>query len=253
MVLRLLFVVITSLSCLIILNSCEGFASLGTPPLPSEIAIKGTITDINGKAIDSASVYLVYNVVDLGKYSSNKFYTENIYLNQNFPNPFSNGTTISYEVADSSFIKIYLTKFNSEDTLQVFAEGNFEQGFYGLWWDDNIENELYTVHLYKTVSEDSVYMEEITLLRNNEEPDDLIASGKFKVLSLGGTFSILTKTLPLNKVIKFTVDSPMVLDFKLISDDLTFVIFKEGYEILTETHLINTIGLTNLSFVLNNN
>lgn len=177
--------------------------------------------------------------------------TENIYLNQNFPNPFENGTTISYEVSDSSFFKIYLTKFNSEDTLQVFAEGNIEPGFYGLWWDDNIENELYTIHLYNTVTEDSVYKEEINLLRNNEKPDDLITSGKFNVFSLTGSFSIVTNSLPLNKVIKFTTDSPTVLDFKLISKDLTFVVFKEGYQVLTETHPINTVGLTRISFVLN--
>jgi hypothetical protein len=253
MILRLLFILFPSLMCLIILNSCEGFTSFGTAPLPSDIAIKGTITDTNGELLDSVSVYLIYNVVDLGKFSLYQSNAENIYLNQNFPNPFENSTTISYEVADSSFLKIYLTKFNSEDTLQVFAEGNFEQGFYGLWWNDNIKNELYTIHLYKTVTEDSVYVEKIDLLRNNKEPDELIASGKFNLFSLNGSFSIVTKGLPLNKVIKFTTVSPTILDFKLISDHLTFVIFKEGYEVLTETHPINTIGLTNLSFVLNKN
>ena len=253
MILRFIFISVLSLMCLVILSSCDGFAGLGTAPLPSEIAIKGTITDTNEKSLDSVSVYLIYNVVDLGKYSSHKSSTENIYLNQNFPNPFSDGTTISYEVADSSFLKIYLTKFNSDDTLQVFAEGNFQQGFYGLWWNDNIENELYTIHLYNTVTEDSVYEEEIILLRNNEDPDNLAASGKFNVFSLDGSFSIVTKRLPLNKVIKFTTVSPTVLDFKLISDDLTFVIIKDGYQVLTETYPINTIGLTNLSFVLMKN
>lgn len=120
-----------------------------------------------------------------------------------------------------------------------------------MWWDDNIENEFYKIHLYNTVTEDSVYEEEINLLRNNEGPDGLITSGKFNVFSLGGSFSIVTNSLPLNKVIKFTIDSPPVLDFKLISIDLTFVVFKELYNLLTETHPINTEGLTKISFVLN--
>lgn len=167
-------------------------------------------------------------------------------ISQNFPNPFFTTTNITFDLTAPGYVNFYLTPFDSGDTLKNFIRGNLNSGFYALQWSDPFANHLYSLKLRLEVNKDSVHHDEIFMLRNNSDPDSLISSGKANLETVTSRFTIKTKSLPLKGVVAYTENSPNVIEYKTISDNLVFVLSKTGYKTLIDTQKINMTGTTNI-------
>jgi len=171
-------------------------------------------------------------------------------ISQNFPNPFFTTTNITFELTAPGFVNLYLTPFDSGDMLKTFVQGNLQSGFYALQWSNPFANDLYSIKLRLEVNEDSVHYDQVFMLRNNSDPDSLISSGKANLETVTSRFTINTKSLPLKGVVAYTENSPNVIEYKTISDNLVFVLFKIGYKTLVDTQKINMTGTTNIIFTM---
>jgi hypothetical protein len=239
-------------SLLFPLNSCTSTNSPSEPGDGGSAEIIGSIIDSNGNMVDDVSVYLIYLLEDpvpgLDKVNNTDSVTSSI--SQNFPNPFFTTTNIAFELTAAGYVNLYLTPFDSGDTLKSFMQGNLNSGFYALQWSDPFVNQLYLLKLHLEVNQDSVHHDQVFILRNNSNPDSLISSGEPNLETLTNRFTIKTKSLPLKGVVAYTKNSPNIIEFKTISETLVFVLSKTGYKTLVDTQKINMTGTTNIIFTM---
>ena len=243
---------IISFSFLIFLNSCTSTNSPSEPGDGGSAEIIGSIKDINGNFVDDVSVYLIYLLEDpvpgLDKVNNTDSVTSSI--SQNFPNPFFTTTNITFELTANGFVNLYLTPFDSGDTLKTFIQGSLQSGFYALQWSDPFANDLYSIKLRLEVNKDSVHHAQVFMLRNNSDPDSLISSGEPNLETVTSRFTIKTKSLPLKGVVAYTENSPNIIEYKTISENLVFILSKTGYKTLIDTQKINMTGTTNIIFTM---
>ncbi len=239
-------------SLLFLVNSCTSTSSPTDPGGGGSAEIIGSINDTNGNIVDGVSVYLIYMLEDPvpGIYKVNNQDSVTSYISQNFPNPFYTTTNIIFELTAAGFVNLYLTPFDSGDTLKSFVNGNLLSGFYALQWSDLFANDLYSIKLRLEVNKDSVHHDEIFLFRNNGDPDSLISSGKANLETVTSGFTINTKSLPLKGVVAYTENSPNIIEYKTISENLVFILSKTGYKTLVDTQKINMTATTNIIFTM---
>lgn len=240
------------LSILIFLTiSCEQstIPTIPTGPTPKEI--RGIIKGQDGNPVNDVKVFLIYNLTDLNPLPKEASIKDTAsVLNQNFPNPFEQSTNIVFELRTDAYTKLFITEFSSDDTVETLIDGNLAEGFYAVQWSRSVANALYDANLIVKISEDSVENYKISMLKNLQVTDSLVLTAASNIKTIGNEFAFKTNTTPLGRIISYTGVSPTVADFKLISTDLTFVIFKQGYKVLRETHLIHTDGLNQFEFKL---
>jgi len=202
--------------------------------------------------VDDVSVYLIYLLEDQvrGFYKVNNPDSVTSSISQNFPNPFFTTTNITFELTAAGFVNLYLTPFDSGDTLKIFVQGNLQSGFYALQWSDPFANQLYSLNLRLEVNKDSVHNDQVFMLRNNSDPDSLISSGKANLETVTSRFTIKAKSLPIKGVVAYTENSPKVIEYKTISENLVFVLSKTGYKTLVDTQKISMTGTTNIIFTM---
>lgn len=243
------FVVI---SLLLLLNSCTSTDSPTDPGNGGTAEIIGSIKDTNGNFINDVSVYLIYLLEDPvpGFDKVNNLDSVASSISQNFPNPFFTTTNIAFELTAAGFLNLYLTPFDSGDTLKTFVQGNLQSGFYALQWSDAFANDLYSLKLQLEVNKDSVHHDQVFMMRNNSNPDSLISSGEPNLETVTNRFTIKTKSLPLKGVVAYTENSPNVIEYKTISENLIFVLSKTGYKTLIDTQKINMTETTNIIFTM---
>ncbi|MEE9449982.1 MAG: hypothetical protein V3V72_08005, partial [Ignavibacteriaceae bacterium] len=155
-----------------------------------------------------------------------------------------------FELTAAGFVNLYLTPFDSGDTLKSFVNGNLLSGFYALQWSDLFANDLYSIKLRLEVNKDSVHHDQVFMLRNNSDPDSLINSGKANLETVTSGFIINTKSLPLKGVVAYTENSPNIIEYKTISENLVFILSKTGYKTLVDTQKINMTATTNIIFTM---
>ncbi len=239
-------------SLLFLVNSCTSTSSPTDPGGGGSAEIIGSIKDTNGNFVDGVSVYLIYMLEDPvpGIYKVNNQDSVTSYISQNFPNPFYTTTNIIFELTAAGFVNLYLTPFDSGDTLKSFVNGNLLSGFYALQWSDLFANDLYSIKLRLEVNKDSVHHDQVFMLRNNSDPDSLINSGKANLETVTSGFTINTKSLPLKGVVAYTENSPNIIEYKTISENLVFILSKTGYKTLVDTQKINMTATTNIIFTM---
>lgn len=239
-------------SLLFLLNFCTSTNSPNDPGNGGTAEIIGSIKDTNGNFVDDVSVYLIYLLEDPipGIYKVNNADSVTSSISQNFPNPFFTTTNITFELTASGFLNLYLTPFDSGDTLKTFMQGNLNSGFYALQWSDPFANHLYSIKLGLEVNKDSVHQDQVFMMRNNSDPDSLISTGKENLETVTNRFTIKTKSLPLKGVVAYTENSPNAIEYKTISEDLVFVLSKTGYKTLVDTHKIDMTETTNIIFTM---
>lgn len=229
--------------------SCESNSPTGPGNL-SPYEIQGTVLDTDGNLLTDVNLYLVYNLTDapagLSKINSGSDST--VYLNQNFPNPFNDATNISFNIPARGFVKLFISAFKSDDTLKSFVNGTLEKGFYSLLLDEVLSNNLYSCNLWFKDSSGLIFQDEILMLKNNDLPDSLTAEGNPNYELFNSSFNINYASIPFGETVLVTESSPDVLDSKIITRDLTFVLTKTGYKNLVETHPINSSDNTKVIF-----
>jgi hypothetical protein len=241
----------TSIILLTFIVSCSPSDSPSAPGTSTPKEINGTFRDTDGNLLNDVSIYFVYNLRDFGSSNKITFNPDTTSsLSQNFPNPFENSTNFTFEITLAGFTKIYITRFNSDDTLDTAVNGILNEGFYGIFWNNVVPNNLYAVNLWVKISEDSVQQSKIFMLKNYTSSDGLDSLSEANFESFNSTFTIKTNTLPLEQVIAITNESPNILDFKVVDTELTFVLRKSGYKILRETHTISTNGVNKIIFTM---
>jgi len=239
-------------SLLFPLSSCTSTNSPSEPGNGGTAEIIGSIKDTNGNFVSDVSVYLIYLLEDPvpGFYKVNSSDSVTSSISQNFPNPFFTTTNITFELTADGFVNLYLTPFDFGDTLKNFIRSNFNSGFYALQWSDPFANHLYSIKLRLEVNKDSVHNDQVFLLRNNNDPDSLISTGEANLETVTNRFTIKTKSLPLKGVVAYTENSPNIIEYKTISENLVFVLSKTGYKTLIDTQKINITGTTNIIFTM---
>lgn len=232
-----------------ILISCDS-DSPSEPGNNSPYEIQGTVIDTDGNLLSDVNLYLIFNLSDVTNNQQNKkLIVDSIsYLNQNFPNPFIDVTNITFNISAMGFVKLYLTEFNSNDTLQAIINNNLAEGFYTLFVSEDVVNNLYSLKLHVQISEDSLFQDEVFILKNNDDPDSLISEANQNFEIFNSSFKINYASIPFGKEVRVTESSPNVLETKIISRELTFVLTKSGYKNLVETHSINSTDNTKIIF-----
>ncbi len=229
--------------------SCDSDSPSG-PGNSSPYEIQGTVIDTDGNFLSDVNLYLVYNLNDVvNDYQNKNLNVDSVsYLNQNFPNPFIDATNITFNINASGFVKLYLTLFNSNDTLQTIINNNLEADFYALFISNELVNNLYSLKLHVQIAEDSLFQDEVLILKNNVISDSLTSETdpNFKVFN--SSFKINYAAIPFGKEVNITESSPNVLGSKIISRELTFILAKNGYKNLIETHPINSADNTKIIF-----
>jgi hypothetical protein len=234
----------------VFLISCDSDSPSG-PGISTDYEIHGTITDTNGNPLNDIDIYFIYNLQDINipRQWLNGGDTTS-YLNQNFPNPFYDGTNITYYVSQRAHVKIFITPFNSSDTLSTLIDAIKEEDFYTLFYTNTLSNNLYSLKLWLEDSTDAKVVDEIKILRNNDLPDSLTAEDVPNIELSGSTFTVKISSLPLNNEVAYTNSSPNVEMTKLITNELTFVLSKQGYQTLVVTYPINMNDNTELTFTM---
>jgi hypothetical protein len=224
-----------------ILVSCDSDSPSG-PANNSPYEIQGTVIDTDGNLLSDVKLYLIYNLNTITALPRNKrLNTDSVsYLNQNFPNPFIGPTNITFNISTSGFVKLYLTLFNSDDTLRTIINNNLQEEFYALFVREELVNNLYSLELHVQIAEDSLFQDEVSILKNNDDPDSLTSEKNPNFEIFNSLFRIKYAAIPFGKEVKITEFSPNVLGAKIISRELTFVLTKIGYKNLVETHPINS-------------
>jgi hypothetical protein len=237
------------LSTVFILVSCDADSPSG-PANNSQYEIQGTIIDTDGNLLSDVKLYLIYNLNTITADPQNKILNSDSvsYLNQNFPNPFIGPTNITFNISSSGFVKLYLTPFNSDDTIRTIINNNLEEEFYALFVSEELVNNLYLLELHLQIAEDSLFQDEVSILKNNDDPDSLTSESNPNFEIFNSLFRINYAAIPFGKEVKITESSPNVLGTKIISRELTFVLTKNGYKNLVETHPINSADDTKIIF-----
>jgi len=232
-----------------ILISCDS-DSLTGPGSNSPYEIQGTVIDTDGNLLSDVNLYLIYNLNDIVNDNKNKnLHVDSVsYLDQNFPNPFIGATNITFNVSSLGFVKLYLTSFNSNDTLRNIINNNLDEGFYALFFSEELVNNLYSLKMQIQFAQDSLFHDEISVLKNNSDPDSLTAEANPNFEIFNSSFKINYAAIPFGEEIMITESSPNILSTKIISRELTFVLTKPGYKNLTETYPINSADNTKIIF-----
>jgi hypothetical protein len=239
----------TLLFAAFILVSCDS-DSLTGPGNNSPYEIQGTVIDTDGNLLSDVNLYLIFNLNDLvNDNQNNNLHVDSVsYLDQNFPNPFIEATNITFNVSSWGFVKLYLSSFNSNDTLQTIINNNLDEGFYALFFSEELVNNLYSLKMKIQFAEDSLFHDEIFVLKNNNDPDSLTAEANPNSEIFNSSFKINYAAIPFGEKIMITESSPNILSTKVISRELTFVLAKAGYKNLTETYPINSADNTKIIF-----
>ena len=89
----------------------------------------GEITNLTGESLTLAKVSII---------------PETYSISNNYPNPFYGATTISYDLPEQVYIKMWVTDSCQEDTITTLVDGVFEPGSYSTVWDgkDTQSNDL---------------------------------------------------------------------------------------------------------------
>jgi len=240
-----------ALISIILINflSCDSNA----PSEPADLSpfeIQGSILDTDGNLLTDVDLYLVFNLTEspAGFAKTNSIRDTIVYLNQNFPNPYSDATNISFNIPARAFVKLFLSSFYSTDTLKSILNGNLEKGFYALLFEEKLPNNLYSCRLWVKISADSIFQDEILMLKNNDYADSLIADAMPNYQIFNSTFEINYGLIPFGKTVSVTDSSSIVSAGKVITRELTIVLSKAGYKNLVETHAINSADNTKIIF-----
>ncbi|MBT8379275.1 MAG: hypothetical protein KJN64_08595 [Ignavibacteria bacterium] len=229
--------------------SCASDSPSG-PGNNSPFEIQGTVIDTDGNLLSDVNLYLIFNFNNI--INKDKIRTSNVdsvsYFNQNFPNPFVDATNITFNINAPGLVTLYLTPFNSNDTIKTVISTNLTEGFYALFVNEELVNGLYSLKMHVQFPEDSLFQDEKLILRNNNDPDSIITETNTNLEIFNSSFKINYGSIPFGKEISITESSPIVLETKIISNELTFVLTKSGYKNLVETHTINSSDNTKIIF-----
>jgi hypothetical protein len=80
----------------------------------------GEVTNLTGESLTLAKVSTI---------------PETYSISNNYPNPFNGATSISYDLPEVVYIKIWVTDSCQEDTITTLVDGVFEPGSYSTVWD----------------------------------------------------------------------------------------------------------------------
>ncbi len=74
-------------------------------------------------------------VIDIGDISVD----ENVSLEQNYPNPFGDGTTISYSISETSEVELSIINIIGQKIV-ILEKGKMECGQHNINWDGKLSN-----------------------------------------------------------------------------------------------------------------
>ncbi len=233
----------------LILVSCNSESPSG-PGNNSPYEIQGTVIDTDGILLSDVNLYYIFNLNDIVNDNVNRnLNVDSVsYLAQNFPNPFFDATNITFNISAPALVKIYITTFNNADTLQTILNDNLDEGFFALFVNEDLVNNLYYLKLWVQFSQDSIFQDEVYILKNNSYPDSLVEIADPNLRIFNSSFDINYASIPLGKEVNITESSPNVIETKIISRELTFVLTKPGYKNLVQTHSINSSENTKIIF-----
>lgn len=159
-----------SIIVIIIFTAFLGCENNTGPDNESPAPVRGVVIDSTGNPVPDVAIFLNYNLVDI--VSPSKAFFEGIdpeppidstQLYGNFPNPFSNTTTIRFFIDEPDTVNIWIEDFTHIDTITLL-ESHLPAGHYQHPWDArdnsnlNLESGVYLVSLLAGATADSFSM-----------------------------------------------------------------------------------------------
>ncbi len=212
--------------------------------------ISGKITDQDGNLLDDVNVYLVYHLKDIPLKKVSKITTGDT-LYQNFPNPFCDSTSIRFESYRNVRYEIKFIDYNSLNSAIILqgssAPGVVDTSLIGF---NDYPNGMYKLSIRYIVNFTTGYGSEINVFINRTQSNQLaLAQPNFK--SLNGQFYTNLSALPFQKIIRYTGGTePTEVSDKQISDLVTFIMMKDGYQTLQVDKYIDRYNQNELNFVM---
>jgi hypothetical protein len=103
---------------------------------------KGDVDSINGKAVDQLRIWgrFIYNTTGVSLDGPDEGVSLNNKLNQNFPNPFSRNTYLSYQVGSvNSSVELNIYNITGQ-RVKMLVNGRKKKGVYEIKWDGKDEH-----------------------------------------------------------------------------------------------------------------
>ena len=215
--------------------------------------IVGDVTDSNGNALSDVNVYFVYHLTETPANKVSKI-TEVDTLYQNYPNPFSDSTTIRFETYRNIQYEIKFFEYASLSST-ILLQGSSSPGLVEctLGNFNGYANGIYKLNVRYLVNSTTRYQAEMSVIINRTEMDQLTLS-KPNIKTLNGQFDINHSMLPLQKIIYCSGETySSNVTQKQVSDEITFVLTKEGYKSLQADYIIDRYNKNEFTFRMEKN
>jgi hypothetical protein len=235
---------------LILLTGCGQF----TPDEETGFQFTGKVKDPSGNALSDVKVFLVYHFDYWGGTQDGPASpASGAYLEQNYPNPFTDTTTfIYYILAETSFVSFDIVRFDSLVVLPGAKTDTLAPGTYR--WVSDFSRQLPSngyKALMNVTEGDSSYVLERSFIRSYYSFDSSIIYTEPNTVSSNGRFEIPYKTLPIDQIYVRTMEAePSPQGNLKVNEVLTIVLYKPGYHIYKEDVTIHLDRYLNKEFIL---
>jgi hypothetical protein len=239
--------IIFFLAISIFLSSCDDSTTEATL---TNYNIIGNIKDSNGNLLDDVNVYFVYHLNDIAVEEVSKINNVDT-LYQNYPNPFSDSTTIRFETYRNIHYEIKFIDYNSLYS-SILLQGSNEPGVVDTLLSGfaDYPNGIYKLSIRYLVNLTTRFGAEITVFINRTQLDQLTHS-KPNIIAGNGQFDVNLPEMPLHRIINCTGETdPTDVVPKQLSNSITFVLIKDGYKPLQVDYSIDRYNQNEFTFVM---
>ena len=173
-------------------------------------------------------------------------------LYQNYPNPVPGITSIQYTLSKQAICNLEIKNYYNAESLVVLVNEEQSAGIYTVSFNNvfGLTNNIYIVNFIASSGGEPDYEQDITILLNEDNIIRITESQPF-IKTVNGNFEIKLSDLPINKTINITLEgSPEIIKQQIISILLTFVLFKDGYNVLEAVYLLDLNSQNEFNFVM---
>lgn len=216
--------------------------------------LTGKVKDPSGNLLSDVKVFLIYHFDYSGTIQEDPASPlSGAYIEQNYPNPFSNSSTFKYYItAETSYVKFDIYSF---DSTQIFTSVFYDTTSAGTYfWQADLSKVL-PANGYKLImtvnEEDTSYTLERRFIRSYISVDSSIINTVPNTVTVNGRFELPYNTLPLGITYERTPEGdPNPIGSARVNELLTVVLYKPGYKIYQEDVLIRLERFINKDFIL---
>lgn len=163
-------------------------------------------------------------------------------LEQNYPNPFDNSTTISFVLRKPSSVTFDINDFNNNPKIPAVWQRSLPAGYHRIIFDFSIllPSNGYKIVMTAKENDGTSFLFEKEFILVYTSSDSSIFNNIANAISQNGIFEIKYSTIPLGHQYTRTSESdPSPIGILTVSDNIKLVVYKPGYKIIERELTIN--------------